>query len=432
MQVSVEKTSELSRKMTVSIPEEVITEKMDARVKSLAREVKLDGFRPGKVPHHVIKKRYGERLRGEISGDLIQSSYFEALQEQDLKPAGPPHIHQSDKSSGFEYTAEFEVYPEISLQTVEQMEVNRPVAAIEEADIDAMIVKLREQKKVWQEVERPVQEQDRMTINFSGAVAGENFTNGKEENFLVVIGSSQMIPGFEEQLIGLKAGENKSFEIQFPEDYGNQKLAGQTAEFEIEGIKVEAASLPEVDAEFIKEYGVDDGEMDSFRTAVKGNMDRELQQAIKGKLKTSVMDALYEKIEVNLPVTLVDQEINNLMKPYTEQAKQQNINIDEMNLPRDTFEEKAKRRVALGLILAEIIQTNGIKAEADKVRAAIEDMAKSYDNPEEIVNWYYAEENRLSEIEQMVLEDQTVAWLLEKVSVSDVATKFDELTNAAQ
>ena len=219
MQVSVEKTSELSRKMTVSVPEEVVQEKMAARLKSLAREVKIDGFRPGKVPQHVVKKMYGDRVRGEIAGDLIQSTYFEALQDQDLRPAGYPHIHPSDEAEGFKYTAEFEVYPEISLEGVEQIEVSRPVATVQDADVDDMIEKLRAQKKTWTIVERESQEHDRVTISFSGASEGENFTDGKVENYQVEIGAKQMIPGFEENLIGLKAGDNKTFEVSFPEEY---------------------------------------------------------------------------------------------------------------------------------------------------------------------------------------------------------------------
>ena len=428
MQVSVEKTSELSRKMTVSIPEEVIAEKMDARIKSLAHEVKLDGFRPGKVPQHVIKKRFGARLRGEISGDLIQSSYFEAIEDQGLKPAGPPHIHPSDKTTGFEYTAEFEIYPEISLQDVDQIEVIRPVASISEADVDAMIEKLKEQKKAWQVVDRGAQLQDRITIHYSGVADGENFTNGKVENYQVELGGKQMIPGFDEQLLELKATDNKSFEIDFPADYGNEKLAEKKAEFTIDVISVEEASLAEINVDFIKEYGVEDGEMDSFRVAIKDNMERELQQKIKDKLKTHVMDELYAKIDIDIPKVLVNQEIENLMKPYnTEQAKQQNLSIDALNIPRDSFEANAKRRVGLGLILAEIIQQNGLKAEPGKVRSTLEDMAKSYDRPEEMVNWYYAEKSRLSEIEQMVLENQTVEWLLEKVKINDQTVKFDKL-----
>ena len=316
MQVSVEKTSELSRKMTVHVPEEVIQEKMKARLKTLSREIKLDGFRPGKVPQKVVEKMYGSRVRSEITGDLIQSSYNDALQDQNLRPAGPPNIVPVDGESGFEYTADFEVYPEISFTGIEQIEVKKPVVVIEDADLDRMIEKLREQKKDWNTVQRAAQEHDRVTISFTGVSGGENFTDGKVENYQVEIGSGQMIPGFEDHLMGLEADTNKTFEISFPEEYGNDKLAGEIAEFEVGVIRVEEAVFPEVDTDFIKTYGVEDGDMDTFRKDLEGKMQRELDQALQSNLKNSVMDGLNAKIKVTLPKTMIDQEIEVLNNQY--------------------------------------------------------------------------------------------------------------------
>lgn len=432
MQVSVEKTSELSRKMTVSVPEEVVQEKMAARLKSLAREVKIDGFRPGKVPQHVVKKMFGDRVRDEVTGDLIQSTYFEALQDQNLRPAGHPHIHPSNETEGFKYTAEFEVYPDISLDGVDQVEVKRPVATVSEADVDGMIEKLRAQRKTWNKVERASQENDRITINFSGVADGENFTNGKVENYPVEIGAKQMIPGFEDSLIGLEAGADKTFEVSFPEEYGNEKLAGKAAQFEIEVIAVEESALPEIDEAFVKIYGIEGGSVESFREDVRNNMERELEQALRGKLKNAVMDALYEKIQITVPNTLIDQEVENMMKPYIETAKRQKMKLDDLKLPRDAFEEQARRRVALGLILGEIIRKNNIKIDANKVRSAIENMARSYEYPEDVVKWYYADESRLDDVRQMVLEDQTVEWLVAQAKVSDEPMKFDDVMNQQQ
>lgn len=432
MQVSVEKTSELSRKMTVSVPEEVVQEKMAARLKSLTREVKIDGFRPGKVPQHVVKKMFGDRIRGEVTGDLIQSTYFEALQDQNLRPAGHPHIHPSNETEGFKYTAEFEVYPDISLEGVDQIEVKRPVATVSEADVDGMIEKLRAQRKTWNKVERASQENDRITISFSGVADGENFTNGKVENYPVEIGAKQMIPGFEDNLIGLEAGADKTFEVSFPEEYGNEKLAGKAAQFEVEVIAVEEPVLPEIDEAFVKAYGIEDGSVESFREDVRNNMERELERALRGKLKNAVMDALYEKLQIAVPNTLVDQEVENMMKPYIETAKRQKMKLDDLKLPRDTFEEQARRRVALGLILGEIIQKNNIKIDANKVRSAIEDMARSYERPEDVIKWYYADESRLDDVRQMVLEDQTVEWLVAQAKVSDEPMKFDDVMNQQQ
>jgi trigger factor len=375
---------------------------------------------------------FGDRVRGEVAGDLIQSTYFEALQDQNLKPAGHPHIHPSNDTEGFKYTAEFEVYPEISLEGVDQIEVKRPVATVEEADVDGMIEKLRAQKKTWAKAERASQENDRITINFSGVADGENFTDGKVENYQVEIGAKQMIPGFEDNLIGLEAGASKTFEVSFPEQYGNEKLAGKAAEFEVEVIAVEEPVLPEIDEAFIKAYGIEEGTLGAFREDVKNNMERELEQALRGKLKNAVMDALYEKIQITVPNTLVDQEVENMMKPYIETAKRQKMKLDDLQLPRDIFEDQARRRVALGLILGEIIQKNDIKIDANKVRSAIEDMAKSYEHPEDVIKWYYSDESRLDDVRQMVLEDQTVEWLAAQANVSDEIMKFDDVMSKQQ
>ncbi|PKM11229.1 MAG: trigger factor [Gammaproteobacteria bacterium HGW-Gammaproteobacteria-3] len=427
MQVSVEKTSELNRKMTVSVPEDVIQEKMAERFKTLAREVKMDGFRPGKVPAHVVKKMYGDRVRGEVSGDLIQSTYFEALQEQNLRPAGYPNIQPSEDKEGFQYTAEFEVYPEISLAGIDQIEVIRKNAAVEASDIDVMIERIRKQGATWSVIERAAQESDRVTLHFAGICQGENFTNGKVENQQVEIGSKQMIPGFEENLIGLAAGESKTFTVTFPEQYGNDKLAGKEAEFTVDVVSVEASELPEINAEFVQSYGIESGDIAAFREDIKANMERELKQALRNDLKNKVMDALYDKINVMLPNALVDQEIDSLMKPYAENAKKQNLKLEDLKLSRETFEKQARRRVALGLILAEIIQHNAIKTDADKVRATIEDMAQSYEHPQDVINWYYSDEKRLGEIQQLVLEDQTIDWLLEQAKVTDESVSFSDI-----
>lgn len=432
MQVSVEKTSELSRTMTVYIPEAVVQKKMAERLKSLAREIKIDGFRPGKVPQEVVKKMYGERVRGEIAGDLIKDTYYDALEGQDLKPAGHPHIQPVDESEGFKYTAIFEVYPEISLKGLDELEIVRPLATVSDSDVDDMIEKLRVQKQTWSVVDRPVQNNDNVTISFSGTSEGENFTDGKVDDFQVVCGQKKMISGFEDNLLGLSAGANKTFTLNFPEDYGNEKLAGKAAEFEVEVVKVEEPVLAEVDEAFIKAYGIEEGSVESFRADVKNNMERELEQALRSKLKGSVMDALYEKIQLTVPNTLVDVEVESLMKPYIETAKRQKMKLEDLKLPRDSFEEQARRRVALGLILGEVIQKESIKLDNDKVRSTIEEMAKSYERPDDVISWYYSDESRLNEVQQMVLENQVVDWLVAQAKVSDEAVNFNDVMDKQQ
>lgn len=432
MQVSVEKTSELSRKMTVSVPETTVQEKMAERLKTLAREVKIDGFRPGKVPQHVVTKMYGGKVRDEITGDLIQSTYFEALQSQSLRPAGYPHIEHTDDAAGFVYTAVFEVYPEIVIEGLEQLEIARPVAEVGDVDVDNIIEKLRDQKKEWIVVERAAQEHDQVTVNFSGVCEDSNFTNGKIENFTVEIGAKKMIPGFEEQLLGLEAGANKTFEITFPEEYGNAELAGKVAQFEIDVVKIEEATLPEINADFIQAYGVEEGTEEAFRADVKDNLGRELKQVLRGKLKNAVMDALYEKIQIAVPNALIDEEVERLMQPYIESAKRQKMKPEDMQLPRDAFEEQAKRRVALGLILGEIIQKNSVEIDGDKVRETIEELAKSYERPEDVVAWYYSDEKRLHDVQQMVLEDQVVEWLVAQAKVTDETVSFSDVMDRQQ
>jgi trigger factor len=400
---------------------------MAERLKSLAREVKVDGFRPGKVPSHVVKKLYGDKIRNEIATDLINATFYDALKDQDLNPVGHPHFQPLDESEGFKYTVVFEVYPDISLDGAAGLEVVRPVAAVSDSDVDDMIEKLRVQKQTWHIIDRPAQDHDRVTISFSGTSEDVNFTDGRVENFEVICGEKKMIPGFEDHLIGLETDANKIFSVTFPDDYGNAALAGKAAEFNVDVIKVEEPALPEIDAEFIKAYGIEGDSVESFRDDVKNNMERELEQALRAKLKNAVMDALYEKIPLTAPNALIDLEVENLLKPYIETAKRQNMKLEDLKLPRDVFEEQAKRRVALGLILSEIVHENKMTVDNDKVRSTIEDMAKSYERPEDVVSWYYSDEKRLGDVQQMVLEDQTIEWLVAQAKVTDETVKFSDV-----
>ncbi|MFI3136696.1 MAG: trigger factor [Methylococcaceae bacterium] len=426
MQVSVEKTSDLSRKMTVSVPEGIVQEKIAARLKALARDVKVDGFRPGKVPAHVVKKMFSDRVREEVRGDLIQTTYSEAITDQKLQPAGYPKIHaDNDDTAGFKYTAEFEVYPEISLDGLANISVSRPVAQVEDADFDTMLAKLREQRKTWSAVERNVADLDRVTLDFIGEADGEVFTDGTVKGFQVEIGSKKMVPGFEDNLLGLAVNAHKTFEITFPADYGNEKLAGKLAKFDVDVVSIEAADLPEIDAEFVKAYGIDSGDIEAFKADVKSNMVRELKRALQDKLKVAVMDALYEAVPIGVPTTLVSNEIRHLLKPYAENAKKYNLKLEDLQLPVESFESEAKRRVALGLILAEIVRAKDIKLDPAKVRTTIEELAESYEDAAQIVNWYYEDKTRLSDIEQMVLENEVVDSILAQATVSDESISFE-------
>ena len=427
MQVTVEKTSELNRKMIVSIPDAVVQEKMETRFKTLAREVRIDGFRPGKAPARVVRQMYAQRVRSEITGDLIQSTYYEALQQQNLNPIGQPNIQPSDNVESFEYVAEFEVYPEVVLEGLAALEIPRPIAVVTEADVDNMIAKLRLQKRAWSEVQRPSQAGDLITLTLSGESEGENFTGGKAENQKVEIGSGQMIPGFDEEITGLVVGGQKTFSVTFPEQYFNEALAGKSATFEVEAIKVEEPVLPELDAEFIKSYGVDSGDLAEFREDVKANMDRELLQGLKNRLKTTVLNALYDNIEVAVPLALLDQEIQALIESYAQRAASMGQKLENTQLPVDIFETQARRRVALSLIMSEIIQKNDIKIDPFKVREVIEDLAKSYEKPEDVINWYYSDDSRLNEVRQVVLEDQAIDWIVSQAKVIEETLGFTDV-----
>ncbi len=431
MQVSVEQTSELSRKMTVSIPEKIVQDKVNAKLKSLTREAKIDGFRPGKVPQKVIEKRYGAGIKAEILTDLMQSSYPEALKDQNLNPASPPYVRRLEDSAINElvYTAEFEVYPEVSLENISSMAVVYPSSQIEESDNAAMLAKLQNQKKTWEVVERAAQEQDKVTLNLEGVCDGENFTDGKVTDFQVEIGSKQMIPGFEEQLIGLQVENNKSFNITFPEDYINEDLAGKEATFTVDISKIESPILPEINTDFVKEYGIESGDLDTFYADVKSNMEQQLKQALHSKSKEVVLDGLYKAINLPLPVSLVDEEIDSMIKTAKEERKNQNLPVEDADFPREVFIEQAKKRVSLSLILSHIIQNNDIKLDNDKVRSMVESVSASYETPAEVIDWYYADESRLNDVRQVVLEDQVVAWITEQIQISYEQVNFYDLMN---
>lgn len=432
MQVSVESTSELSRKMTIQVPEETIQEKVTSRLKSLSNQVRIDGFRPGKVPQNVVKKRFGRQVREEILSDMIQTTFQDAIRNEQLKPAGAPQIiaHKAEEGEGLEYEANFEVMPEFVPMPLETLEVKRFVSEVTDADVDTMVQRLREQRKTWQDVARPAAEGDRVVITFEGWLGEESFTSGKVDNFPVILGAKQMIPGFEEKLTGASVGDKLDFELEFPQDYPGEKLAGKTGRFEIEVNKLEESVLPELDAEFIKLFGIESGDVEAFKSDIKTNMEREMRRALQTRTKTSVMDALHNRNTIVLPKVLVKDELDDLVKPYQEEAKNRKQQLDEAKL-RERLVPMAQRRVSLALILGKIIDNNKLSVDPNRVRAMVEDLAMSYEDSQEVVRWYYAERGRLREIENVVMEDQIVDLVLEKANTTDEQIGFSELMLAA-
>ncbi len=432
MQVSVETTSGLERRMTVGIPADRIQNEVNKRLQQTAKRARVDGFRPGKVPMSVIRKRFGASAHQEVIGEVIQSSFYEAVMQEKLNPAGAPSVEPKSMEEGkdFEYIATFEVYPEVALAGFEGISVERPESEVTDADVDTMLETLRKQNTRFEAVERAAENGDQVTIDFVGKIDGEAFQGGAANGTNLVLGSGRMIPGFEEGLVGAKAGDSLTLNVTFPEDYQNLDLAGKAAEFETTVQAVAAPALPELDDEFFAKFGVTEGGLDGFRAEVRKNMERELRQAIKTKVKAQVMDGLLESNTVEVPKALISSEIDRLR----EQAGQQfgGANFDVSQLPAELFEEQAKRRVSLGLIVAEVVKQNDIKPDNDRVRAMVEELASAYQEPEQVVNWYYQNEQQLGEIQSVVLEEQVVDTVLQKAQVTDKKVAYEEAVKPAQ
>lgn len=431
MQVSVEATSALERRMTVGVPAERIESAVDKSLQQTARRAKIPGFRPGKVPMSVIRQRYEGAARQEALGDLIQETFYEAVVEQKLNPAGAPSIEPKvfEKGKDLEYVATFEVFPEITLASFDGISVERQQAEVGDADVDTMLDVLRKQNTRFETVERAAENGDQITIDFVGKIDGEAFAGGSAKGVPLVLGSGRMIPGFEDALVGVKAGEERVINPTFPEDYQNLDLAGKTAEFTVNVTAVAAPVLPELNDEFFALFGVKEGGLEGFRAEVRKNMERELRQAIKTKVKNQVMEGLLETNPVEVPKALIAEEVNRLR---VQAVQQFGGNIKPENLPAELFEEQAKRRVVLGLIIAEIVKQQDLKPNEDRVRALIEEMASAYQEPEQVVAWYLKNEKQLNEVRSVVLEEQVVDTVLEKAKVTDKSVSYEEAVKPAE
>ncbi|WP_026279919.1 trigger factor [Thioalkalivibrio sp. ALJ16] len=428
MQVSVEATGNLERKMTIQVPSERIDTEVDNRLKSLAKRVKLDGFRPGKVPMKVVRQRYGSGVYQEVLSEVLQESYREAVQQEGLEPAGNPSIEPTSLEGGdaIEFTASFQVFPEIEVADFSGAEIERPVAEVGDEDIDRVIDSLREQNKEWAEVKRKAKKGDRITLDFVGSIDGEEFDGGKAEDFQVEVGAGRLIEDFEKQLKGVKAGEDPTIDVTFPEDYPAENLKGKTAQFALTIKQVEGPKLPEVDEEFAKKFGIEDGSVEKLRADVRSNMERELNQALKGKVKSQVMELIIERHGFDLPDALVKSEINRLRE---EAEKRFGGAQQSQPLPDSLFEEEAQRRVRLGLALRAIIDQKGFEVDADRVERDLEEMASTYEDPEEVKNYYRSNPQAKSNLESLVLEDQVVDWVVEQGKVTEKKTSFQDVMN---
>ncbi|MCF7536436.1 trigger factor [Pseudomonas petrae] len=425
MQVSVENTSALERRMTIGVPAERIEIEVNKRLQQTARKAKIPGFRPGKVPMSVIRQRYEDGARQEALGDLIQATFYEAVVEQKLNPAGAPSVEPKtfEKGKDLEYIATFEVFPEFTVAGFESISVERLSADVADSDLDNMLEILRKQNVSFEVVDRAAQNEDQLNIDFVGKIGGEAFAGGSATGTQLVLGSGRMIPGFEDGLVGAKAGEERVLNLTFPEDYQNLELAGKTAEFTVTVNTVSAPTLPELNETFFKQFGIKETNIEGFRTEVRKNMERELRQAIKSKVKNQVMDGLLAANPIEVPKALLENEVNRLR---VQAVQQFGGNIKPDQLPAELFEEQAKRRVELGLIVAEVVKQFDLKPDDTRVRELIQEMASAYQEPEQVVAWYYKNEQQMNEVRSVVLEEQVVDTVLQKASVTDKAVSYEE------
>lgn len=434
MQVTVEKPdSGLEHKMSVVVPSGDLESKIEKRLNEMRRNIKMDGFRPGKVPLSVVKKRYGDQVRQEMVGEQVQKSFYDAVEQESLNIAGYPMFESLDEKDGqIEFTAKFEIFPEVSLPDLSKVSIEQIEADVSETDVDNMMNKLREQKSVWKPANgnKKAKEGEQVIIDFLGKKDGEAFDGGKAENVPLVLGSGQMIPGFEDGIVGMKKGEEKTIEVTFPENYHSEDLKGQTVTFDITVHSVQTKQMPEIDEEFVKSFGIEAGTEDALRAEIKDNMEKELARGVDSQNRTAALDALAEATEIELPQSLVENEANSLMKRQSQAFEQQGMNPADLGLTAETFMSDAKQRVKLGLLIGQVINDNGIKvSDADRT-AYIEAQASSYEDPKEVMEWYAKNPQAQQEVDAILMEKQVAAAIFEKANVKKVTKSFDDIVNA--
>lgn len=429
MQVSVETTTGLERKVSISIPSEDINKEIQKRLQQLSKTQRMAGFRPGKIPLSVIKKRFGAPVRNEVLQESMSQSFYQAIQQESLQPAGQPMLEAGDlEGDSFEFTATFEVFPEVSLNDFAKLSIEKPECEISDKDIDKMLKNLQKQKGEWKPVKRMAKKEDMVIIDFEGKIDGEAFEGGAAEKFQLILGSDQMIPGFEKELLKIKTGEERDITVTFPEDYQAENLAGKEAVFSIKCHEVKGLKVPEMDDEFVKEFGVEEGGVENLKVEIRKNMQRELDAKVRGMTKNVVFEALQNDNDLELPKPLIDREIEVLKQQAVQQFSQgRDTKVDMPDLPGAIFEEQAKSRVSLALLVNQVISENEIKADADRVKETIESIASAYDEPEQMVNWYYANTEQLQQVEASVLEDQVAEFILEKAKVKAKKVSFDDV-----
>jgi trigger factor len=433
MQQAVQNSSSpLERNLTVSIPVERIEAEIATRLKKLARTVKMQGFRPGHVPLKMVERHYGFQVRQEVVTDEVQTRFADAVKGQNYRVAGYPRFQPVEAAQGapnLEYMAVFEVYPEVTVGDLTQFEVTRPVTEVSDVDVEKTLATLRKQRAKFNNVDRAAAMGDLVNIDFEGLIAGQPFEGNKAQNFTVILGEARMLPDFEAALVGLKAGEQKTFPLTFPQDYA-EAVKGKTADFTVTVNQVAAPDLPPLDAEFAKQLGVASGDVEQLKREVRENIEKEAAKRVKAALKDQVMDALHLAATFQVPRSLLDSEIRRMQQQAVEDLKQRGMTTQDLTLPPDLFTDRAARRIKVGLLVAELVKRNNLHAKPEQVRKVIEEHAQSFEQPEQLVRWYYGEPSRLAEVEALVMEDNVVEWAQGNMNVVDDKMSFDELMAA--
>ena len=431
MQANLESIGLLERRLSVTVPVAEIDGEVENRLKRMSRTVKMHGFRPGKVPFKVVAQQYASQVRQEVIGDTLERSFGDAVRQQNLKVAGYPRFEAKPLTEGaleFEYSATFEVYPEVAPGDLSQVKIVRPLLTPGEAEVDRTLDIMRRQRASFEVVDRAAESGDRLTLDYKGTIDGNEFSGSSAQASAVVLGEGRLLPDFERQVAGMKGGESKAFELRFPDDYHGREVAGRDARFEVAVKEVAAARLPEIDAEFARKLGVADGDLTKMRQEVRENLEREVRMRLKNRVKDQVMQALLDVTRLEAPKSLVEAEIQRLQALARQDLAARGVAVkNDIPIPGQVFEQQARRRVSLGLILGEVVRANALYAKPEQVRAVVEEQAQSYEKPEEVVKWFYASPERLREIESGVVEENVVAWALGRAQVEDKPVDFDEL-----
>jgi trigger factor len=433
-QANIETLGQLERRLNMAVPVADIDREVEQRLQKLSRTVRMPGFRPGKVPLKIVAQQYGPQVRSEVLGDAVQKAYSDAVQEQKLKVAGYPRIEPKKGETGadkIEFSATFEVYPEVKLGDIAGVAIERPVMPVTDAEVDRTIEILRKQRVHHHEVERAAAKDDKVTVDFVGTVDGVEFAGGKGNGMSFVIGEGRMLPEFEAGVTGMKSGETKAVAVTFPADYQGKDVAGKTASFAITLKSVEEPHLPDVDAEFAKTLGVVDGDLDKMRTEVRANVEREVKKRLQANVKQKVMQALIDSSQLETPKSLVEIEVERLIEQTRQDLAGRGMKVEDLPFSPDLFQEQAKRRVALGLILSELIKTHSLAAKPEQVRALVDEHSQSYEDPAEVVKWFYSQPQRLAEFEGLAVEENVVQWALGNAKVSETPIAFTDLMGAS-